>query len=73
MRYKIEVLYTSGWDDAEWTEETDGVIRPLRFETVGSAQADLDEFFADVKAAVAAGNMDTEENHTHYRIVAANG
>ena len=70
MQYKIEVIYTSGWDDAEWTVETDGVTSPLRFETVSSAQAALDEFFADVKAAVAAGNMDTEENHNHYRIVA---
>jgi hypothetical protein len=70
MQYKIEVIYTHGWDDAEWTEETDGVTRPLRFETVGSAQAALDNFFANVKAAVVAGNMDTEENPNHYRIVA---
>jgi hypothetical protein len=70
MQYKIEVLYTSGWDDAEWTEETDGVTKPMRFETVSHAQADLEEFFANVKAAVAAGNMDTEENRNHYRIVA---
>jgi hypothetical protein len=70
MQYKIEVIYTYGWDDAEWTEETDGVTRPLRFETIGSAQAALDKFFANVKAAVAAGNMDTEENQNRYRIVA---
>ena len=43
---------------------------PLRFETVSSAQVALDEFFTNVKAAVAAGNMDTEENYNHYRIVA---
>jgi hypothetical protein len=42
----------------------------LRFETVGNAQAALDEFFAEVKDAVVAGNMDTEENPNHYRIVA---
>jgi hypothetical protein len=71
MQYKIEVIYTYGWDDACWTEETtDGVTRPLRFQTVGSAQVELDEFFADVKAAVAAGDMDIEENPNHYRIVA---
>jgi len=74
MQYKIEIVYTYGWDDACWTEETtDGVTRPLRFETVGSAQAALDEFFTKVKNAVAAGNMDTEENPNHYRIVVANG
>ena len=72
MQYKIEVIYICGWDDAEWTEETDGVTRPLRFETIGNAQAALDEFFAEVKDAVAAGNMDSEENPNHYRIVVAN-
>jgi hypothetical protein len=71
MRYKIEAIYTYGWDDAGWTEETDGVTKPIRFETVTQAQTNLEEFFADVKAAVAAGNMDTEENPSHYRIVPA--
>lgn len=70
MRYKIEVIHTYGWDDAGWTEEASGVTKPMRFETVSHAQADLEEFFANVKAAVAAGNMDTEENPNHYRIVA---
>ena len=70
MQYKIEVIYTYGWDDAGWTEETDGVTTPLRFETADCAQVALEDFFADVKVAVAAGNMDTEENHNHYRIVA---
>lgn len=70
MQYKIEVIYTYGWDDACWTEETDGVTKSLRFETVGSAQAALDKFFANVKTAVVAGDMDIEENPNHYRIVA---
>jgi hypothetical protein len=70
MQYKIEVIYTYGWDDAKWTEETGGVTRPLRFETTGSAQEALDKFFAAVKAAVAAGNMAIEENLNHYRIAA---
>jgi hypothetical protein len=69
MQYKIEVAYTHGWDDAEWTEETDTETRPLRFESVGSAQAALDEFFRNVKAAVDAGNMDNEENRNNFRIV----
>ena len=72
MQYKIDVNYTYGWDDACWIEETrDGITRPLRFETVGSAQAALDGFFAEVEDAVAAGNMDTEKNPNHYRVVAA--
>ena len=68
MQYKIEVVYCHGWDDAGWTEETDAETRPLRFETVDSAQAALDEFFGNVKNAVDAGNMDTEENRNNYRI-----
>jgi hypothetical protein len=71
MQYKIEVVYAHGWDDAEWTEETDAEPLPLRFETVESAQAALDEFFGNVKAAVDAENMDTEENRDNYRIVTA--
>ena len=70
MRYKIESIYTYGWDDAGWTEETDGVTKPMRFETVSHAQAELEEFFANVKAAATAGNMDAEENRNHFRIVA---
>ena len=70
MKFKIEVVYTYGWDDAGWIEETKGVTRPLRFGTVVHAQAALDKFFANVKSAVAAGNMDAEENSNHYRIVA---
>ena len=71
MQHKIEVNYTYGWDDACWTEETtDGVTRPLRFQTAGSAQVALDEFFDDVNGVVADGDMDIEENPNHYRIVA---
>ena len=70
MQYKIEVMYTYGWDDACWTEERDGVEKPLRFETIGNAQEALDEFFANVKTAITAGNMVGEENCNDYRIAA---
>jgi hypothetical protein len=70
VRYKIEVIYASGWDDAEWSEEANGVSRPLRFKTAGSAQTALDDYFSSVKTAVAAGFMDREENPNHYRIAA---
>ena len=63
-------MYASGWDDAEWAEEVDGTTSPLRFDTVGEAQIALNEFFIDLKAAVAAGDMDAEENKRHYRIMA---
>ncbi|MDB6020690.1 MAG: hypothetical protein JWQ04_547 [Pedosphaera sp.] len=72
MQFKIELKYFYGWDDAGWTDEPDGDTKPTRFETVGRAQEALEEHFAHVKTAVAAGNMDTEENPNDYRIVAVN-
>jgi hypothetical protein len=73
MRYKVELRYIYGWDDAGWTEEDDAGIRPMRFRTVGEAEAEIESHFADVKAAVAAGNMDIEETREDYRIVEMSG
>ncbi len=70
MSYKIELRYTSGWDDAGWFDETEGKSKPTRFGTFAEAQVALDDFFADVKSAVAAGDMKTDDDHTDYRIVA---
>ena len=50
----------------------DEQIEPLRFPTVNHAQTAIDEFFADVKHALAAGDMDIGEDRDDYRIVAAN-
>ncbi len=72
MRYKIELRYFSGWDDAGWTEEMGGETKSLVFESLDHAQSALDELFADVKVAVIAGDMDTEEVHNDYRIVPTN-
>jgi hypothetical protein len=72
MQYKVELKYFSGWDDAGWTEEMDGVTKPQRFGSIREAQAELEEFFADVKAAVTSGDMDTVENPEDYRIVKVN-
>lgn len=72
MLFKIELRYFYGWDDAGWTDEYDSEIKPTRFESIRQAQADLDQFFTDVKAAVTAGDMDVEEVRDDYRIVAVN-
>ena len=72
MRYKIELKYFYGWDDACWTEEINGVNKPLRFPSVKQAQEGLEEYFNEIKTAVVAGNMDKEEVRDDYRIVAAN-
>jgi hypothetical protein len=72
MRYKIEVMYTYGWDDAGWTDEVDGMETPTRFQSIADAQTALDKFFDDVKAAVVSGNIDTEEVRGDYRIAPMN-
>ncbi len=40
----------------------------MRFETIADAQTVLAEFYADVKEAVAKGNLDRKENRNDYRI-----
>jgi len=72
MRYKIELRYFYGWDDAGWTDATDSEIIPTRFESIHQAQVALDKLFADVKSAVITGDMDVEEVRDDYRIVAVN-
>lgn len=69
MCYKVEMKYLCGWDDANWTENNDEGSRPMRFESIHLAQSAIDDFFAEVKAAIAAGDMDTAENSKDYRIV----
>jgi hypothetical protein len=73
MQYKIQLRYSNCWDDAGWSDETDGEIKPTRFGAVGDAQVALYEFFADIKTAVAAGDMASEANSADYRIVAMDG
>ena len=72
MLFKIELRYFYGWDDANWTDETDCEIRPTRFESIHLAQAALDRLFAEVKAAVVVGHMGSDEIAEDYRIVAVN-
>ena len=69
MLCRIEMKYGFGWDDAGWTEAADGEAVPLRFANRDEAQAALESFFAEVAAAVAAGDMDIIANPADYRIV----
>jgi hypothetical protein len=72
MTYKIEMRYVHQWGDAEWTEDADGVEMPMRFTSIEAANTAIDEFCADVIAAVAAGNMDIAERRSDYRVVPTN-
>jgi hypothetical protein len=72
VSYKIELRYFYGWDDACWTEEKAGETKPMRFPNVPRAQRAIDEFVADVKAAVVAGTMDSEAVREDLRITQVN-
>ena len=69
MPYKIELRYFYGWDDADWTEDSGEESKPMRFANIPEAEEALNEFFEHVKAAVLAGNVDSEANRQDYRIV----
>ena len=71
MRYQIEMRYSSGWGDAGWSDETDDENQPMRFASPRDAQTALNKFFADVRAAVVSGDMDSEADWADYRIVDA--
>lgn len=71
MRYKIELQYSYGWDDAGWTDETAYKVEPVRFASAAEAQLALREYFELRKAAVAEGNMDSQAVTGDYRIVQA--
>lgn len=66
-KFKVERLYSYGWDDAEWT--VDG--RPQRFSSRAEAQREIDEHCADMREAVRLGHMDSAERRTDFRIVEA--
>ena len=71
-RYEVQ-HYT--WGDSwvnTWTEcsiRKGAKPKPVTFATRKEAQAELDEFFADVKEAVKAGNMDSGYGRDEFRIV----
>lgn len=66
-KFKVERLYTYGWDDAEWT--VDG--KPQRFSSRAAAQREIDEHCASTREAVRLGHMVSAEKRTDFRIVEA--
>jgi hypothetical protein len=68
MKYKVEMLFLYGWDDADW--RVDG--EPLRFDTIEAAQAEINEHVHDYNMHIA-GELSIEEMEVpeNYRIVEA--
>lgn len=69
MKFKIELKYFYGWDDAGWTDNDGAGAQPTRFESATEAQIALEEFFADVAAAVAANGLASGHDRSDYRVV----
>jgi hypothetical protein len=65
MKYKVELYFSYGWDDAGW-ENDDG---PMRFETEAEAQTEIDELINDVAEAVSLGHMTGNYRREDYRVV----
>jgi hypothetical protein len=64
MKYKIQLLYTYGWDDE--CEE------PELFDTREKAETSIKSNLEGVKEAVALGYMDEEYDPDDYRVVEVN-
>ncbi|WP_415906996.1 hypothetical protein [Oleiharenicola sp. Vm1] len=63
--FMVEQLCTSGWEDANWTENE----KPLRFVTVRAAESAIREFLNDVREAVDRGDMIDGHSREEFRIV----
>jgi hypothetical protein len=69
-QWKVEHNFASGWADAEWRVNSDDEDSPTRrFDTEEEANAEIDEFIADVRAAHLRGDIDSEYNREDYRAV----
>lgn len=66
-KFKVERLYTYGWDDAEWT--VDG--KPQRFSSRAAAQREINDHCAIMREAVQLGHMLNAEKPSDFRIVEA--
>jgi len=69
MKYKVEHMTASGWADAEWTEESNGVNSPLRFNSKKEANEEIFDHVDDSQEAVAKGYMTEAYQVTDYRVV----
>ena len=66
--FEVQTKFLYGWENC-WTVEKDGEMVPEYFDTIGEAQASINELLADVKEAVSRGDMEEEYDPEDYRIV----
>jgi len=65
VSYIVETRFFNGWENC-WT---DGEGKPLIFSSKAEASEEITDLLAEVKAAVAAGDMVEEYARSDYRIV----
>jgi hypothetical protein len=65
MKYKVELNFSYGWDDAGWEDDD----KPTRFDSIEEAQAAIDELITDVDEAVKLGHMTEGYRKDDYRVV----
>jgi hypothetical protein len=72
-QFKVECLFSDGWDDAGWsdTEELFGeeVEVPVRFDSIEEAQQAINEHVRDSEASFASGDLDEPYYLSEYRVV----
>jgi hypothetical protein len=66
IKYKVERRYTFGWGDADW--RING--RPMRFNSIAEAEAEIKEHVRDCREAVRLGYMESAEKRSELRVVA---
>jgi hypothetical protein len=64
-KFRVEMLFSYGWDDAGWTKDD----KPWRFDTIAEAEAEITEFINDCADAVAHGDMASGHSRDEFRIV----
>lgn len=69
--FKVEMLYTWGWADAEWTIDHGRGPKPMRFKTRQAAQDEIDEHCKETRRAVRRGDMTAPDRASDYRVVEA--
>ena len=70
MKYKVEMRYAGGWDDAGWTEDNrSGEMVPIQFPTREAAQLAINEHVHDCAEAVSSGDMIDGHEPSDYRVV----
>lgn len=50
QKWKVEMQFSYGWDDADWGEDTDEGRVPTRFDTKKEAEAEIRTFVREATA-----------------------